>query len=216
MVGKTIYSAIAEQVMLIRAKKGSIALDDLSPILESVAKLVSPDGDTSILDAFLRDEIIKIANHIEATKHEIAALTPESEGGKQMGTAAIQLDAVLKATEEAAQGIMDAADEIQQVAMAAGLDEASKEKLMAATTRIYEACNFQDLTGQRIVKVMQALEFTEQKIRRLTGLFLSDGSINVDELHKVAASREDQHLLNGPQLPGSAPSQDDIDAMFKE
>lgn len=216
MSPKSMHSTIAEQLMLIRQKKGAFALDDLSPLLENIAKVVSVDGETSALDAFLRDEIIKIANHIEATKHEIAALKPESEGGKSMGTAAVQLDAVLKATEEAAQSIMDAADEIQKVAQESGLDDAAKEKIMGATTRIYEACNFQDLTGQRIVKVIQAMEFTEQRIRRLTSLFLSDGSVNLDVLQKVTAQRDDQHLLNGPQLPGSAPSQEDIDAMFKE
>ncbi len=204
-----ISTAIASELATLRERKGSIALEDLSEILENVSHLLDSSAPTP--DTFLRDEILKIANHIKETKNEITALSPSSSG-KNTDTA--ELDAVMKATEEAAHNIMDAADEIQNILDAANVDKALKDKVVAVTARIYEACNFQDLTGQRIMKVMRALEFTESRIRRLVALFASDGSINTEEFKKAADSRTDSHLLNGPQLPGSAPSQADVDALF--
>ena len=205
-------SVIITQLTELHKKKDAISIEDIKEILEKVAGVIG--NGTSLLDRFLRDEIMKISNHIEATKNEIIALAPANAENGHIGTAAIQLDAVMKATEEAAHGIMDAVDEIQNVVSSSNLDKETQAKITDATTRIYEACNFQDLTGQRINKVMKALEFTEEKINRLVKLFASDGSVIIDELKKATEEREDAHLLNGPQLPGAAPSQSDIDAMF--
>ena len=205
-------NVIIAQLTELHKKKDAISIEDIKEILEKVAGAIG--NGTSLLDRFLRDEIIKISNHIEATKNEIIALAPANSENGHIGTAAIQLDAVMKATEEAAHGIMDAVDEIQNIVSASNLDKEVQNKITDATTRIYEACNFQDLTGQRINKVMKALEFTEAKINRLVKLFASDGTVNVEELTKATTEREDAHLLNGPQLPSVAPSQSDIDAMF--
>jgi len=207
-----ISSAIEDQLVTLRDKKGAIAIEDVSGILENVADMMS--GSASGLDTFLREEIIKIANHIETTKNEISGLVPESSTNRDMGTAAMQLDAVMKATEQAAHTIMDAADEIQNVIATATMDQAAKDKITEIAARIYEACNFQDLTGQRITKVMRALEFTESKIRRLISLFSNDGNVNMAELQKAHTAHPDAHLLNGPQLPGNAPSQTEVDTLF--
>lgn len=206
-----ISSLIAQQLATIKGKKGGISIEDVSGILEQVVGAITPGS--SAAENFLRDEITKIAQHIQDTKKEILALSPNSASSAQhIGTAAVQLDAVVKATEEAAHTIMDAADEIQNI-VATSTDENLKSKITDTTARIYEACNFQDLTGQRIKKVMQALDFTETKIQRLISLFSSDGTIHVNDLPSAAPSKEED-LLAGPQLPGAAPSQADIDKMF--
>lgn len=207
-----IRDTIASQLAALRSQNGTIAIEDLTQVLEQIARTLGEDNNSA--DTFLRDEIVRIAQHIETTKREIVALMPESQEGHDMDTVALQLDAVIKATEEAAGSIMDAADEIQSLAGDAATDKVLGEKLTAITSRIYEACNFQDLTSQRITKVMRALEFTESRVRRLVSLFSSDGSINVEAVRKVEAETKDVELMNGPQLPGAAPSQADIDAMF--
>jgi len=213
MKTQNLNHTIASQLIDLKQKKGSLALEDLSEILANVANMLGED--TSAVDLFLRDEIAKIASHIETTKNEIIALGPEASSDKSTDTVTVQLDAVLRATETAASHIMDAADEIQSIIGAANVDKITKDKITKVTARIYEACNFQDLTGQRITKVMRALEFTESKIRRIVSLFASDGSVIPEEFKKATAEdRADQHLLNGPQLPGNAPSQADIDTLF--
>lgn len=205
---------IAKQLATIKGEKGSITIEDVSSLLENAASTIS--SPSSSAEVFLRDEINKIAQHIKTTKNEILALSPSTGTNKHIGTAAVQLDAVIKATEEAAHSIMDAADEIQNAVGASSADDAVKQKISDVTARIYEACNFQDLTSQRIKKVMEALDFTETRIQRLVKLFSSDGTFDMSEVAKATADSSADGLMNGPQLPGHAPSQAEIDAMLNQ
>lgn len=86
------------------------------------------------------------------------------------------------------------------------------EKLTAAVTRIFEACNFQDLTGQRITKVVGALKHIETKI----GALMHALGEEIGAPPPAPADDEDpeKKLLNGPQMPGQGVSQDDIDRLF--
>ena len=81
---------------------------------------------------------------------------------------------------------------------------------------IFEACNFQDLTGQRISKVMSTMKFIEQHINEMMNIW---GGVDAIKAHAppIVDTREgDDKLLNGPKLDGDVghASQDDIDAMF--
>lgn len=208
----TISDNLWNQLVMLREKKGSITLENLGQILGDIASI--PEGDDSGVDILLRKEILAIANYIETTRNEIAALAPKSASAQSQSSETIQLNAVIKATGDAAYSIMDAADEIQNILGGSDIDQPSKEKITAVTTKLYEACNFQDLTTQRITKVILALEFTETRIALLAKLFTEGGTINMEELRKTAANDTNAHLLNGPQLSGEAPSQTDIDALF--
>ena len=53
-------------------------------------------------------------------------------------------------------------------------------KLQDATTRIYEACSFQDITGQRITKVVAALKAIEAKVAQIVATFGSRAREAVD------------------------------------
>jgi chemotaxis protein CheZ len=92
------------------------------------------------------------------------------------------------------------------------------EQVTAAVTQVYEACNFQDITGQRITKVVKALKHIESKVDALVAAF-------GDEISKYKATQpesaspaedtmSDAALLNGPQLPDNASKQNDIDALL--
>lgn len=102
---------------------------------------------------------------------------------------------------------MDAAEAVEGVA--ATLEPAASSALMDAVTKIYEASSFQDITGQRITKVVRTLQSLENKLASLTEAF---GPIQ-DAVS--AAPQGDEALLNGPQLKKSASSQSDIDALFE-
>ena len=80
-------------------------------------------------------------------------------------------------------------------------------------TEIMTACSFQDLTGQRISKVVNALRYIETRINAMIEIW------GIDEAARVAATapadnRPDAHLLNGPQLEGAA-DQSEIDSLFE-
>ena len=102
---------------------------------------------------------------------------------------------------------MDAAETVENVA--ATLDPAAGGALMDAVTKIYEASAFQDITGQRITKVVRALQSLEDKLASLADAFGPAPGPG------PATAEGDQALLNGPQLTKNASSQSDIDALFE-
>jgi chemotaxis protein CheZ len=102
---------------------------------------------------------------------------------------------------------MDAAEVIEQAAAEA--PAALATKLTDAVTNIYEASAFQDITGQRITKIVRALQSLESKLDALVCAF---GPL--DEGESAQDRNGDAALLNGPQLEKNASSQTDIDALF--
>jgi chemotaxis protein CheZ len=93
--------------------------------------------------------------------------------------------------------------------VAATLEPGPANALMDATTNIYEASAFQDITGQRITKIVRALQSLEEKLAALASAF---GPL--DETFVANAPEGDAALLNGPQMEKTAASQTDIDALF--
>ncbi|MEH0071532.1 protein phosphatase CheZ [Pannonibacter sp. Pt2-lr] len=82
--------------------------------------------------------------------------------------------------------------------------------------QIFEACNFQDLTGQRITKVINTLRFIEERIIDMMNIWGGIESFNDLEVKMRAQAEGDAALLNGPSLKtdSNVASQDDIDALF--
>jgi chemotaxis protein CheZ len=170
----------------------------------------------------LKSELDLIHAAINRTKQEIATLHVTGFNGPEMARVTNELDAVVAGTERATQNILKAAEDIDQSANS--LSAAAKtdyEKGMASdiqdhVIKIFESCNFQDLTGQRITKVVSTLKFIETHIIRMMEIW---GGIDAFKDYAPTARSErdgDAKLLNGPKLdddPGHA-SQDDIDALF--
>jgi chemotaxis protein CheZ len=90
------------------------------------------------------------------------------------------------------------------------------EEIQERVVSIFEACNFQDLTGQRINKVMTTMKFIENHITVMMDIW---GGVDAIKAHAppIVDEREgDAKLLNGPKLDGDVghASQNDIDALF--
>jgi chemotaxis protein CheZ len=86
-------------------------------------------------------------------------------------------------------------------------------------TRVYEACNFQDITGQRITKVVKALQHIEQKVDGLLAIFGDGLHLATGEGREgsdLSRDEADRKLLNGPQLPDDASTQDEIDKLLAD
>jgi len=84
-------------------------------------------------------------------------------------------------------------------------------RLLDATTRIYEACSFQDITGQRITKVVGTLKAIEAKVAQITSHF---GAQRQAPLDRPVGEPAEASLLNGPQHPAVAMDQSDIDKLL--
>lgn len=204
----TPQTALQQQIGAALAEaREPLSRDQVGEIIRQV--MGSVEGDIAATDAKFYREIEALARYIRTAKLEIAAIRPKDITSEHIPTATDQLDAVVGATEEATNKIMDECDVIS--AVAGSLPPEQGEKLTASVTRIFEACNFQDLTGQRITKVVGALKHIEQKI---ASLMVALGEEIGAPPPALEEEDPDKKLLNGPQMPGQGVSQDDIDRLF--
>jgi chemotaxis protein CheZ len=170
----------------------------------------------------LKVELDLIQDAINRTKREIAVLHGKSFDGNEMAKVNGELGAVVGGTEQATQQILEAAESIDQAASALSkVNSPEQQKLLSEEIQervisIFEACNFQDLTGQRISKVMSTMRFIEQHINAMMEIWGGVDAIRAHAPHIIDAREGDARLLNGPKLDGDAghASQDDIDALF--
>lgn len=209
-LGKTLLQSMVE----LRENNGSISLQDVGGIFMRMASSLNPDN--SNIDKFVQSEIERLARYIVDTKKEIFALQTNDKSEAVILDASAHLDEVIKHTEEATNTIMDAADKVQAAVSGVGGDK--ETQIIDATNRIYDACTFQDITGQRIRKVIKLLGNIEERINNLNTL-LGDTPQFADSENKADAAaivvpKDDKDLLNGPQLKANATTQNDIDALF--
>ncbi|AXS39409.1 protein phosphatase CheZ [Breoghania sp. L-A4] len=169
----------------------------------------------------LKTELDEIYEAINRTKHEIATLHHSGFEGDEMQRVTNELDAVVIGTETATESILSAAEYVDERAgMLAknltGDDETIAQEIQERVLEIFEACNFQDLTGQRITKVVRAFSFIEERIIRMMDIWGGIESFNDVAIDKKAERSGDEALLNGPALEDdiNVASQDDIDALF--
>ena len=73
----------------------------------------------------------------------------------------LELEAVVQATESAANTILEAAEAIQDWATCNSHDPGAKDAIVERVGSIFEACSFQDVTGQRIRRAIQHLQQVE-------------------------------------------------------
>ncbi len=167
----------------------------------------------------LKSETDAIYHALNRTKQEIAALHVNAFGPPPARMTR-ELDAVVESAERATQQILGAAEDIEDAAntLSASLKRQQEQALALDiqdnVLRIFEACNFQDLTGQRIAKVMTTLKFVEERIAHMIEIW---GGI--DAFRTYAAAATDLNggaMLHGPKLDGDDGhvSQDDVDAIF--
>jgi chemotaxis protein CheZ len=170
----------------------------------------------------LKVELDLIHDAITRTKREIAVLHGKSFNGEEMAKVTGELGAVVGGTEEATQQILEAAEAIDNAATALSkVTSPDQQKLLSEeigerVVSIFEACNFQDLTGQRINKVMTTMKFIENHITVMMDIW---GGVDAIKAHAPAIVDDrvgDDRLLNGPKLDGDEghASQNDIDALF--
>ena len=203
----------------IRAGNGdSVPIDEITSVVESI--LTSMSGDISSSDFKLYHELEVLALYIDNAKMEIASLRPDEIQQEHIPSATDELDAIVAHTEEATGTILDAAEKLEE--LAASSDKKTAETITEAVTSIYEACNFQDITGQRITKVVKTLKHIEQKVDALISAFGEQVNDGLEEEKKADGETkkkseersEDEVLMHGPQLEENAQSQKEIDAIL--
>ena len=195
------------------ARRNRTAETDM--LLEAIARLetavLKPQRQAPPGNVF--SELVEMSEAIARTRREIAQIKPPHQFDKQLVSATEELDHIVEATEKATSDILEAAEEIQEVAWTLrerGTDIELCDKIDQRATDIYTACSFQDITGQRTGKVVQALRFIEQRINAMIEIWgVDDIAFKVDDIASkmqafADAVRDDAILLHGPPGGGEA------------
>lgn len=205
MANAKLETIFSDQVALIRQTVGDLVpVDQLSGLLRTVLaeleRAVNPDIGT------LREQVDEMQDFILNARMEISSIRPNAMREVDIPEATDELDAVVMATEEATTTILDSVEKLESICGV--LTGSDAEEINSLVVKIYEASNFQDITGQRISKVVNTLKGIELRVTKLVDLFPGNDAVAMDEESSEAA------LLNGPQMTNIANDQNDIDALF--
>ena len=166
------------------------------------------------MDATTYRELRDIANYIETMKSEIGVFQVNDLKESRIPAAGQELDAIVKATEDATNTIMESAEAL----MAADCKDVKSYQALVNdhVMKIFEACSFQDITGQRVAKVVETLQMIEARVGRFAeAVHAKDVQGFLDDREASRAKRAEKLLLNGPQLAGKGIDQKKVDDMFK-
>ena len=222
-IGESI-AALRAQVDGVQSKLDSLARDLREVADQPSAPAASTAGETDEA-LYLRREIARMAKVLGQAKLEIAQIRHPMSDDDRVQAASNELDAIVVATETATNNILEASEEINQ--LCTGLvDLGSGDPMVAEVAgmitsqviRVMEACNFQDITGQRITKVVTTLQVIEDRIKAIIDIIGKDAFTELplpDTANAETADPDDEsHLLSGPQATGEGVSQAEIDALF--
>jgi chemotaxis protein CheZ len=197
--------------MLKEARGSEVALADVIALAEVTTESLRTLF-ASINTALCR-ELHDIADYIGRMKGEIGALQANELKNSRIPAAGQELGAIVNATEAATHTIMECAEAVMSAD--ASDAEAYKAFVDARMMQVFEACSFQDITGQRIAKVVETLQHIERRVARFadaTGAKDAAGFANESE--RSEAERKIRLLLNGPSLDGSGSAQAEVDQLF--
>ena len=141
------------------------------------------------------------------------------EDDNQFGKMGDQLDAIVKATEEATNTIMAMMEKNEDALgkLRASITDADQIALLDQITEngmnVFQACSFQDITGQRVSKLVKSLTYVEDRVNALVDIWGKE-ALQAVEVQVFEEKTEDEKLLKGPQMEGQGISQDDIDKLF--
>ncbi|MBC8267984.1 MAG: protein phosphatase CheZ [Rhodospirillaceae bacterium] len=166
----------------------------------------------------LKSELTGLFRYLERVREEIAAISRPADEEFQFESMGEQLDAIVKATEKATNTIMAATEK-----SISAVDELRNsvtdpeqitllDQISGNGNDILEACSFQDITGQRVSKVVKSVTYVEERVNALIDVWGKDevDSVEVEGEDKT----EDEKLLAGPQMEGKGLDQAAIDALF--
>jgi chemotaxis regulatin CheY-phosphate phosphatase CheZ len=202
--------------------QGGVA-DDVRIMLDQMRALLNQNsqvgGSASHIEV-LRRELLEMAGSIEKARREVAALQPADAGNDRILSATSELDAIVTSTERASFDILNSAERLMDLGSKlrrGGADPEVCSEIESEVSNIFTACSFQDLTGQRTSKVINALRYIEQRVNAMIAIWDVQGvKPSTDVPDAFVDKRPDAHLLNGPALEGQGVSQSDVDALFAD
>lgn len=207
----------------------AVGVDTIGQIVSGLKDWIAGDDgpDRESLE-LIRRELGSIRAHIDQVKAEISTLASEEQANNRFRSATAELYEIVTSTARATEDILTAAEAIKEITDALPAEHSSKRETVGKhCLNIFQACSFQDITGQRIAKVVKTLDYVEERINSMLSIGghaaangVSAAPVNGTAsaaprpASKPAAARADDHLLHGPQLPGAGLNQNDIDQLL--
>ena len=188
----------------------------LAPRL-SAAPSPRADADGERLSGLTR-ELALIQEAITRNRQDLSAVVGDGKD-RRFARAATELGAAIddmRAATNQILGLAETADDNAR-ALAASLKDDYKrglaQEIQDQIVKVYEACNFQDITGQHIGKVIRMLAAMEHQLESI--LARCNGAHAAAQPIAIATG-DDDGLLNGPKLAGDDghATQQDIDRIF--
>lgn len=196
----------------LKSERGNqISIDEVAEVVSSIMSTMQ--GDVSAVDLRVYKELDDLSEYINNARSEIALVRTDDISDEHLPAATDELDAIVTHTEEATGTILDAAEIIDAEASKLGCQAISDQVIL-----IFEACGFQDITGQRIGKIVTTLKHIEDRIEKINAVF----GIELKRKHRASKAADaptsqedaDAALIHGPQIPTKANDQAEIDALL--
>ena len=170
----------------------------------------------------LKNEVIRLFEAVQKIKSEIASIKHPKSEMDHFDTVADQLQAIVDNTESATNEIMESTEGIlagvRSAETASDNDtlQTALGEVVMSTNRIFEACSFQDITGQRISKIIKTMNLIEGTLNSLVVIVGEQAlaALPTDVVKEVESNDKEGEPLHGPALEGEGISQADIDKLF--
>jgi len=151
------------------------ALADLRGFVDRRIAELSAELHASVQMADMTEE--KLSRELALVHQRIAGLVAMPTASTR--SSGVELEAVVMATEAAANTIMEAAEAIQDWISSGARDPAAIDALADKVNSIFEACSFQDVTGQRIRRAIQHLQQVETMLERIAPMPAAGPAVQV-------------------------------------
>ena len=169
----------------------------------------------------LKQELGALFRYLQRVRQEIAAIDRPADQGHGFESMGDQMDAIVQATEAATNTIMEAMESTEETnrKLRERITDPAQVMLLdqinTNVNKVFEACAFQDITGQRVNRVARSITYVEERVNALIALF---GEEQISEVEVVMPPGQeksaDEELVTGPHAEGIGLSQDDIDKLF--
>ncbi|HEX3346531.1 MAG TPA: protein phosphatase CheZ [Acetobacteraceae bacterium] len=199
---------------------GARAITDRDMVEDAVRSILATmRASLAASEASLLAQVEDLGRTIASAKAEIAAMRVGDIIASHIPSATDELDAIVAHTAAATERILETCETLDGVSAtlapcAPGAAAATATaRLQEATTRIYEACSFQDITGQRISKIVTVLKLIDEKVARMVATFGSPRPV-AEIAPPADVTPAETALMSGPQLPAVAMGQTDVDKLL--
>lgn len=165
-------------------------------------------------------ELKELSRRIDQVKSEVGAIKHPLSDTDRIKDATSHLGTIVGDMEVATNRILEGAEQVeatlsQMLVFSGGNQEISKlnTEATAQVIRMMEACSFQDVSGQRVARVLRLFDEIETHISTIIDYFGPEAFANIP-VDEGDGADTDGVALHGPQSAGEGISQDEIDALF--